>query len=686
MTEMELVEGRMNMNYYSALSDAIRIRDLADRSSCHRCQAVAYRLVGKFHWTNGDYALALKSLEIARRLAEAVGDTKTAAAALDMIGNTFYYQAYYDSAASYFILSLKVYEQEGDLQGMITVLHNLSLMYHRKGDFKTTIEYLFREEQLKDKLPGSVHEIEALGAMGNLIIDSIYYRDEIADELRELKTFQSKNDQTSVYRVYRNIGKAYRQLENYRQSARYFVKASIVMERLGLVPDWDLAGADYRQADMEDSSFFYHYKSKLNFPRMSQSGMVNTLEMLGNSHRYFKHPDSAILYYDSALRINYRLNNRITFTGIHRYLVDVYKQLNDFQQAEHHLQVGLNLAKDIALIHQKNFYLEGKLLYEKKGDYRNALFYSEKYRVLQDSINRAETAINLTKMQAEFKTAKKVREVEELSQMNMLHEANLKTRNLQVALAVLMVIVVSGFGINFYARDRRKAKTNFVLAQQKDLIEQQNETLQQQNKANEVLLAEIHHRVKNNLQIISSLINLKSQQASPEAGDVLRQLNGRIYSMGLIHDKLYKKENMQLIRLDLYLVELGKHLLDSFDLKDYPVSLVFDCEKVEMEVEQALTCGLIYNELFTNSLKYAFASDQVDRIVKLELKTMGRKMALHVEDNGRKIHQLPGHLQKSFGLRFVDQLVTTKLAGVWSYKMENGFKTSIQMPIGNGQD
>ncbi|MEJ0054719.1 MAG: tetratricopeptide repeat protein [Bacteroidota bacterium] len=406
---LEMEDG-MLADYPVALAKAKQVHQAALESSCLSCIALSHKLQGKFLLENGEYPVSLIHFRKAASLFERLNDRATLAAVLDQIGIIHYYQAYYDSGAYYFDKALRTYEVDKNLQGMITVLHNTALMYHRKGDFQKSIGFLFREEQLKDQLGQSNHEIEALANMGSLMVDSIYYQEEIADELKAIEIHRKTNDRRSISRAYRNIGKAYRQLENYRLAAQYFVMAARIMDELGFVPEWDLAATDYRDANQKDSCFYYHYLAKQDFKRKMQPDIAYTLDLLGDAHRYFNQHDSALYYYDSALNMSYRMNNRITFTGIHWHLVNVHTALGNFKEAERHLAKGLALAKEVALIHEKNFYREGKVLYEKMGDYKKALIFSEKYRVLIDSINRAETALNLTKMQAEFKTAKKARQ------------------------------------------------------------------------------------------------------------------------------------------------------------------------------------------------------------------------------------------------------------------------------------
>jgi two-component sensor histidine kinase len=675
------LEDFMFEDYPEGFRRATQLLKDAEGSMCTSCLANAHRAVGRYYWANGEYNSGIVEFRLSLQHARKIGNTEMEASVLNLIGNTYYYQAYYDSALNYFNQALDIHEREQNVQGKITVLHNISLMFHRKGDFSKTIEYLFKEEQQKSLLPVTAHEVEALGAMGSLMVDSIHYWDVIRHELQLVEQFRKDGDKKAELRTYRNIGKAYRQLEDFQSAARYFVKASQVMEEIGQVPDWDLAATDYRDANVADSAFYFHHSMKRYFPRMTQPNIAYTLELLGDAHRHFLNFDSARIYYDSALQMSYRMNNRITFTGIHRYLTGVHTNLREFDKAEKHLLTGLALAKTVALIHERNLFREGKHLYETKGDFQKALYYSEKYRILQDSIHKAETAIDLTRLQAEFKSAQKAKEVDELRQQTLLHQAEINARNLQIALTVSLLVIFAALGVWYYTRLRHKTKTTQLLKIQNDMIEEQNRSLSKQNKVNEALLAEIHHRVKNNLQIISSLINLKARHASTETTETLIQLGNRIFTMGLIHEKLYQTEDVRTVRLDIYLKELIDHLIESLAQKERNVNNRFAGDPIEIEADRALACGLICNELITNSLKYAFTASQATCEIEVQLLRNNGHVEWMMKDNGESGNSHTGNWNGSFGLRFVEQLVMSKLGGTWKVEQSDGFKTTIDIPV-----
>jgi two-component sensor histidine kinase len=261
-----------------------------------------------------------------------------------------------------------------------------------------------------------------------------------------------------------------------------------------------------------------------------------------------------------------------------------------------------------------------------------------------------------------------------------LHEAEIQNKNLLLFTGVVLLCMVVAVTALIYSRYKNRARTARVLEEKNTQIESQNKLLLKKTADEEVLLHEIHHRVKNNLQIISSLINLKVRQSSVETAEVLDQLNGRIFSMGLIHEKLFEREQLQTVRMDEYLGELARHLTTSLGDPCDSFQLTTDCEPVEADLEVAISCGLISNELITNSMKHAFSPEQKERLINLSFKSGDGNIHFNITDNGCGSVEMRNGSTRSFGLRFVDQLVTSKLKGAWQITNAKGFQASIVFP------
>ena len=173
----------------------------------------------------------------------------------------------------------------------------------------------------------------------------------------------------------------------------------------------------------------------------------------------------------------------------------------------------------------------------------------------------------------------------------------------------------------------------------------------------EVLLREIHHRVKNNMQIISSLLNLQSSTIkSKEMKDIFRESQNRIKSMSMIHEQLYQSKDIAKIDFGIYVTNLIKSLFQIYSVPSRQVEWDVDSDKIEMDIETALPCGLILNELVSNSLKHAFNGSEG----KIGVKIIRDKDMIEIEvgDNGSG---LPDEVQlettSTLGLKLVDILV-----------------------------
>jgi PAS domain S-box-containing protein len=175
------------------------------------------------------------------------------------------------------------------------------------------------------------------------------------------------------------------------------------------------------------------------------------------------------------------------------------------------------------------------------------------------------------------------------------------------------------------------AEVNVDITERKQAEEQIRASLREK----EVLLKEIHHRVKNNLQIISSLLRLQSQYAQDKRDvEIFKESQNRIKSMALVHEKLYQSKDLASINFHEYVRLLANGLFRSYGVNREKIALKTDIEEIRPGVDVAIQCGLIINELVSNSLKYAFPENREGEI-KIRLRTLDESaMELTVADNG----------------------------------------------------
>ena len=192
----------------------------------------------------------------------------------------------------------------------------------------------------------------------------------------------------------------------------------------------------------------------------------------------------------------------------------------------------------------------------------------------------------------------------------------------------------------------------------------------------EWLLKEIHHRVKNNLQTIISLLNSQSSYLKDDlAISTIKNSQNRIYAMSLIHQKLYKEDNVSMIDMPDYCNELVEYLKESFSAEYIHFEVKIDA--IELDISQAIALGLIINEVITNSIKYAF-KDTENCIIRLSLSEISENCyKLFISDNGIGIQDIV-ELQNSnsFGMTLINGLSNT-LEGDLAIKNENGLSFEL---------
>lgn len=292
-----------------------------------------------------------------------------------------------------------------------------------------------------------------------------------------------------------------------------------------------------------------------------------------------------------------------------------------------------------------------------QSQYDSVVYFRRLMAAQKDSLQASENIRNLLELKEKYETEEKEAAIR-------LQQEQLALQRSQLYALVSGLVLALVAGIIFFLLSRRLRKSN---AEKEQLLTEK-----------ETLIGEIHHRVKNNLQVVSSLLQLQRRglDANDEKGqEALLESQSRVSAMGLIHNKLYQGQEVTSVHMPDYLKDLGETLIDAYRL-DEQVEIYYDVADISLDVDTAIPLGLIINELVTNSLKYAFPKGR-EGTIEIALNREGDKLRLEVNDDGVGVQAAEKRADStSFGSNLIE-LLTQKLKGSLQFTKEQGHGVQI---------
>ncbi len=307
----------------------------------------------------------------------------------------------------------------------------------------------------------------------------------------------------------------------------------------------------------------------------------------------------------------------------------------------------------------------------------SAIAHYKTYKRLTDSIWNNEKNKQISGLEIEYQTEKKDKDIALLHQKNQLQRVRIVNDERVRYLFTAGLFIAALFVGLLYNRYRLKKRSNQVLEQKQREINAQNELLRKILGEKEWLLREIHHRVKNNLQIVISLLNTQSAYLDNEDALVaIRNSQNRMHAMSLIHQKLYQSDNLAEIDMKWYIKELVEYMIECFGTeKKIRFELVTD--ELKLDVAQAVPLGLILNEAITNAIKYAFPDGRTGKVM-IQFVAMENKCCkLIIADNGIGLPvDFDPEDTESLGMSLMNGL-SLQLNGSFEMKRDDGLRLEI---------
>jgi two-component sensor histidine kinase len=395
---------------------------------------------------------------------------------------------------------------------------------------------------------------------------------------------------------------------------------------------------------------------KLGFEEYKQNSLFNLTGVYIKQNKY----NNALEILENYTKFEEKKGNSFELSMGFAKLGEVYFAKKDYQLAEQNMLKSINnLEKIDGVLKEKvEIYDLLEKTYEAQNENSEAFVIMKKWRVLNDSLTTLNNRKIFATLQTKYETAQKEAQIKDLDQQN-----EIKRNQLIYAIIGLSVLVILlGLSVFLYRNlQRNKAKVD---AQAKQLS---------------TLMKELHHRVKNNLAIVSSLLSLQSSRLEDEkAAKAVMEGQMRVEAMSLIHQRLYKTDDITTLNIKTYLTDLAESLMSAYGYHRDNFDLQITVENPEIDVDLAMPIGLIVNELVTNSFKYAYQNTK-NPSLKIDLKN-DKEITLKVQDNGIGIDEMTMNKKTdSFGKQLIKALAK-QTKGQYKFENKNGTYFELHIP------
>lgn len=563
--------------------------------------------------------------------------------------------------------------------GIIKSYNNFGKIYLDRSDFYDAINHVDLALKTNKNKAHKDDECVSYLIKGQCYLFLNNFPESSKNLTKALQIAEQIKDPIKIARIYNNIAIIYNKQEKLEEEQLNYQKAlqsingiqSPAAERLRNIINSNIAlnYLDQKQYDKALTIFqkCFEYEKKLNY----KTNLAGSSRSLSKVYLGKKEYPKALEYAQNALELYTQLGNKSGQADVYREIGVILTQTNQFRNALDFTQKGLQLSTKIGELESIKFCYENlSQIHSKLGNYKEAYHNQVLFKKMSDSMFNSEINDKVTQIQMTYEFDKKQEKLKRLQNekdAKLKSESN-KQRNFLIAIAMtLFFLSLLTVGIYFNLKSYKK---------QKNIVEQQKEQIQNSLTEKETLLREIHHRVKNNLQIISSLLNMQSEDIEdPKVLLSIQEGQSRVQAMSLIHQNLYQSEHIDKVNIQNYFKELTHYLSTMYKGDSNSVKVNIETSTIQFDFDTAIPLGLIVNELVSNAYKHAFSTKKEGQIAIKINAISSIDYQLLVSNDGEKLPpNFDWNKPKSLGMKLVT-ILSKQLRGSFSLKENEAITT-----------
>ena len=549
------------------------------------------------------------------------------------------------------------------------------MIYYRgvllKNDrkFHESEEYFKEFQKLKIARKDTQWMAACHNVLLNLYVDMREFEKATLEAERAVQLYEVTSDTVGIVRVQSRIGTLLGQFGNLAKGLQYVQEAYHLGKNIKDYETYSYVindmGYNYEMQEKYDTSVLYYEEFRdYTMEHDMLTGLAYAHFNLGTVKNKSGLLQEAIAESELALEAAVNTNDQGMQAAATFLKGTILADLEKYDEAYQLMKEVPN--DDLALEEQSALYNVYYRYFKKQNNAQQALHYHEQWKEVTDSLKNVSITKAVSEVEARYESERKDAEIETLGLKDELNQSKIKGRNRWIGLL--------GLGLACMAF------LLYRIVKQKQVIGRQKEQLTVALADKNVLLKEIHHRVKNNLQVISSLLGLQSRYVDDDvAQDVLKVSKSRVQSMALLHQKLYSNKDLKTVNVKQYFEDLVSNLMSTYQVNEGEITFQMDVDDLLLDIDTIVPIGLITNELISNTLKHAF-TDQDGGSVSVSLKEVANNYILKVSDDGKGLpfDKLPQRSQ-SLGIQLIKSFAD-KLGGTVSVASPSGAEFIITIP------
>ncbi len=569
--------------------------------------------------------------------------------------------------------SIQTVEVDGNDKGAIYSVgqfHAINgYLFYNKNALSKALQSFRKAEKLFEKTDSNTERAECLNNSA-VILNSMGNNVESINSYHEaISLYEKLNDIEGKGYAFNNVSRIYRQQGNYGQAMEYINQSLQISEvvnnkNLESLSLNSKAGLLKVTGDTIGAIGTYQKALSIRKELLDSVGVASILNNIGSILKGQKKYDQALNYFYQAKEIALLKGFKAGIGHTNSNIGEVYFKLKKYSVAEENGQSALEIAEEIDLLSLKKQSTELlKKIYQETGRWKEAFEMQELVIDAKELIVNQETKqiAQRESIRYEFEKERALDKKEEEQYMQLQKEKSERQQiyYISIALIALLLLVLLFFVVNRL----RSAK-------------EQNKLILKQSNERKLLLQEVHHRVKNNFQIVSSLLRLQSYSIDDDSlRNSFEEAVSRINSMAIVHDIIYRQEKFSAINSKEYLEKLIKTLQKTSG--DPNIDIIIHTDQPKLKIETLIHLGIALNELVINSFKYAFKDINEKPKIQISLNEVSKhRFKLIYQDNGIGLNK---ELSKSsFGMELIETLIEHLDGEVEIENLEN-WKTTITL-------